>query len=345
MRALSPGYFAFVMAAGILSEGVRLRNVEWLSDVFLAAAGVGFVVIAVLHLWRLGGYPRAMLTDLRDPQRSFGFFTFVAGVDVIATDLASRDLHTWALVMLVVGTVGWVALGYVVPWLSIFAHGHLSAIRAANGSWFVWVVAAQSVAVVAAILQPLGLDGHTGLALLATISWAVGVFLYVVAGLTVVLRALLYEFSVADLSPSYWVSMGAAAITVLAGSRLVEMHGAPLAHAMEPLITGLSVMFWAFATWLIPALTVAFWWRHWVRRVPLNYDPELWTLIFPLGMYGVASIDLGHAVDLWIVRTIGQVEVWVGVAAFAITFVAMLKHLYAQILSTADAGPPEARAR
>lgn len=42
--------------------------------------------------------------------------------------------------------------------------------------------------------------------------------------------------------PPYWVSMGALAITVLAGARIVEMA------VTRDLIAGLAVVFWAFAT-------------------------------------------------------------------------------------------------
>ena len=56
----------------------------------------------------------------------------------------------------------------------------------------------------------------------------------------------------------------------------------------------MSVVFWAFATWLIPVLVAAGVWRHFVRKVPLVYVPTLWSMIFPLGMYAVAGIYLGR---------------------------------------------------
>ena len=53
------------------------------------------------------------------------------------------------------------------------------------------------------------------------------------------------------------------------------------------------MVFWAFATWLIPVLVAAGWWRHVERRVPLRYEATLWSIVFPLGMYAVAGIYLG----------------------------------------------------
>ena len=74
-------------------------------------------------------------------------------------------------------------------------------------------------------------------------------------------------------------------------------------------------------------LVAAGWWRHRVHRVPLRYETSLWTVIFPLGMYGVASHTFGEAAELPIVTAIGAAEGWVALAAWTITFTAMLVHL------------------
>ena len=90
-----------------------------------------------------------------------------------------------------------------------------------------------------------------------------------------------------------------------------------MVQATRGLVAGASVMFWAFATWLIPALVAAGWWRHYVHRVPLKYEATWWSIIFPLGMYAVASIYLGRADSLPIVGYIGSAEIWVAFAAWA----------------------------
>jgi tellurite resistance protein TehA-like permease len=138
---------------------------------------------------------------------------------------------------------------------------------------------------------------------------------------------MLYPLTPADLTPPYWVAMGATAITVLAGARIVQMADAPMVSATRGLIAGASVVFWAFGTWLIPALVAAGWWRHKVHRIPLRYEASWWSIVFPLGMYGVAGHYLGRADDLPIVRAIGGNETWVALAVWVCAFVAMLRHL------------------
>ena len=168
--------------------------------------------------------------------------------------------------------------------------------------------------------------------MLAVVAWSVGIFLYASAGIIVALRMMLYELNPEDLTPPYWVSMGACAITVLAGARIVEMAEAPMVEATRGLVAGTSVVFWAFATWLIPVLVAAGWWRHGYHRVPLTYDATLWSIVFPLGMYAVAGIYLGRADHLPVVQAIGSVELWFAFAAWALAFAAMVQHVARTVL-------------
>ena len=138
---------------------------------------------------------------------------------------------------------------------------------------------------------------------------------------------LLYPLRPIDFTPPYWVAMGATAITVLAGARIVGMADAPMVAATRGLIAGASVIFWAFGTWLIPVLGAAAWWRHITHRIPLRYDATMWSIIFPLGMYGVAAHYLGIADNLPIIRVIGEVVSWIALGAWTVVFVAMIAHL------------------
>jgi tellurite resistance protein TehA-like permease len=85
---------------------------------------------------------------------------------------------------------------------------------------------------------------------------------------------------------------------------------------------------------LIPALVAAGVWRHVVHHVPLRYEAPLWSIVFPLGMYGVAGDYLGQADQLPLVAAIGADESWVALVAWLLTFLAMLRHLVRTVLPT-----------
>jgi tellurite resistance protein TehA-like permease len=120
----------------------------------------------------------------------------------------------------------WLVLGYVIPWTAVLGRTQRPVVATANGTWFIWVVASQSVAICAATLEPVFAGWRYSLAVVAVFSWSVGVFLYAAVGIFVAARMMLYELRPLDLTPPYWVAMGAAAITVLAGARIVEMTDA-----------------------------------------------------------------------------------------------------------------------
>lgn len=156
---------------------------------------------------------------------------------------------------------------------------------------------------------------------------------------------MLYDLRPADLDPPYWVAMGACAITVLAGARILEMADAPMVAATRGLIAGASVVFWAFATWLIPVLVAAGWWRHHTHRVPLRYEATLWSVVFPLGMYAVAGIYLGQANRLPVVGAIGSGELWFAFVAWVLTLTAMVVHLVRTVLRPGNAEVVSAEAQ
>ena len=90
VEKLTPGYFALVMASGIISIGLNLSGFRLLSIALLVVCIVSYVVLVVLNAWRFVGHRPAMIDDFRDPKRAFGFFTFVAGTNVLGTRIAAR---------------------------------------------------------------------------------------------------------------------------------------------------------------------------------------------------------------------------------------------------------------
>lgn len=102
VEGLTPGYFALVMATGILSVGMHLEGFGALSSVLLSLCGAAFVVLVILTGWRLVSYAGAVVEDFTDPRRGLGFFTFVAGTNVLGIRLGLAGFHTAIAVLLVV---------------------------------------------------------------------------------------------------------------------------------------------------------------------------------------------------------------------------------------------------
>jgi hypothetical protein len=96
--------------------------------------------------------------------------------------------------------------------------------------------------------------------------------------------------------------MGAASIAVVAAAGILRIPGAPARAA----ITGLAVALWSIATVLIPPLATATAARYLRRPVRPRYRSDMWTVVFPLGMYAMSGLQLGTAAGLPLVGHIGR---------------------------------------
>jgi len=99
-----------------------------------------------------------------------------------------------------------------------------------------------------------------------------------------------------DFSPPYWINMGAVAITALAGSILI-LRGEtwPLLGPLLPFIRGFTFFFWAVASWWIPFLFALMIWRYLWMRDRFTYEPAVWGMVFPLGMYATSTYQFDRA--------------------------------------------------
>lgn len=324
VEGLSPGYFALVMGTGILSVGLHAVGLEAPSLLLLFIAAFAYVVLWILYIWRAVSYREAMLRDLRGPEMAFAYFTVVAGTDVLAVRLIQAGQIGIALPLVSFAAVLWFVFGYVLPWQVLMTRDGKPILARTNGTWFIWAVASQSLAIGMAQIQPyLGAGGRWA-GILAVLSWSVGVALYAGVAILVLLRIIHFGITPREFEPPYWVAMGAMAIAVVAGTSIVGMESTPMVDATRALIAGTVAVFWSFCMWLIPMLIGAGVWRHVVHRVPLAYVPTLWSLVFPLGMFAVASINLGRVDHLPVVEGIGDVALVVAAAVWALVFGAML---------------------
>lgn len=325
IRSLPLSSFAFVMATGIVSVGLEGIGLGQAARVMLLIAALGYLSLVLLLGVRLLRWRHLVWGELRNPARSFGSFTFVAGTNVLGVSLALQGQPILALGLLLISLVPGVALGYLVPWLAVLGGGP-PPLKLIDGTWFIWVVAAQSIAVLSGLLAPEFPTWSRGLSTVAVIGWSTGTVLYTVVATLVIGRLMSQPVGPADMNQSYWITMGAMAITIVGGSGVVSLDPgiSPMVAATRDLIAGSSVIMWCFASALIPVLLAVGYWRHIVHRIPLHYRSAQWSVVFPLGMYAVACRQLGAADGLPLASLIGGVWVWAGVLAWLLTFATML---------------------
>ncbi|MFF1568873.1 DUF488 family protein [Streptomyces sp. NPDC058293] len=317
---LNAGALAFVMGTGIVSTALYVNGAGTASAALLWVALAGFAVLVPAYGWRLLRRRQRFVADLLGP-RAFTFLTLAISSNVLATRLVP-DGHTAAAgAFLAFGALGWLLLDYAIPLALITTLKRGPSLDQVNGTWFLWAVGSQSVALAAASLDRVS-PSHV-LPVLAVVCWAIGLMQYLLTAAIVLARLLARPVQPEGLMTSVWIFMGAAALAALAGVRLIALPpGSTLLS--RPVILGSSVILWAFSSWLIPLLLALGVWRHALRRIPLRYELGWWNVVFPIGMYAVTTHELGRATGTSWMTAVGSWEVWVAAAAWAVVFAAMV---------------------
>ena len=346
LATLDPGYFAAVMATGIVSISAGLLGQSVLSEVLLWCTIAAFVILLAAYGARAVAFPRRFARSLKEPAAAVSYFTVVAGTNVLAVGLLIRGLWPLALGMGLAASLLWLALTYGL-FCSIILAGNRPLLREITGAWLVWVVGTQSLAIVAVGLAtrmpwPIAREAAP---IAAVMLWGIGIVLYLILVVIIFLRLFLIETTPPEMGPAYWILMGATAISVRAAAGILTLGDAapsPLLTEMRPFVVGFSVVLWSFGTWFIPMLVLFGLWRYFVRGYSWAYEPRLWSVVFPLGMYTVASVTLGRAADFGFMVSLASTWLWVGVAAWAAVLLLMI---FALVRSASRRTPSRAPTR
>jgi tellurite resistance protein TehA-like permease len=323
LKTLHPGYFAMVMATGIVAISAHLHDMPavanllfWLNALFLAG-------LLMATGARLLHYPRDVAADLRSHSRAVGFFTIVAALAVFGTQFDLQRGDAWfAAVFWAVAAILWAVMTYGVLALLMAKADKPRLGDGLNGGWLVIVVAPQSVVLLTVLVVSHGLLAGLApsLMFMALVLWLVGGVLYLWITTLIFYRYTFVAMSPEDFSPTDWIDMGAAAISALAGATLVQHASlSPLVAEVVPFAKGLTLFFWAIATWWIPLLVVLGSWRCLIRGLPIAYGALDWGGVFPLGMYSVSTYSLMQILDAPFLAGLSMAFTIVALAAWLLT--------------------------
>lgn len=327
LSGLAPAYFGLVMATGIVSMAAHLQGWSRIAQALFYLNHVLYAVLWGLTLARLWRFPRLLWGDLIDHLRGPGFFTTVAATAVLGSQQVLLQSHyragllLWGLALLL-----WLGLTYAI-FMALTVKAHKPTLdKGISGGWLLAVVATQSVAVLAALLaahadQPYRLEFN----FLALSMWLWGGMLYIWMMSLIFYRYTFFALAPGDLSPPYWINMGAMAISTLAGSQLIlNAPQAPFLQSLLPFLKGFTVFYWATGTWWIPMLVLLSIWRHVYRRFPLRYDPLYWGAVFPLSMYSACTQQMLHAMDFGLLDWLPRLFLGLALAAWTLAFWGLL---------------------
>jgi tellurite resistance protein TehA-like permease len=320
-RRVGPDWFAMVMATGIVSLGLSQVGQPSLSAALLVIAAATFVILSVASAVGAAAFPASLRAGLDRPDQAFLSFAFVAACGVLGDRLASGGYRLLAVAVAGAALAAWLGLTCLVP-VRLAVRRPLPGLADVNGTWYLWAVGTQSLAIAAEFLRDLGVLPARAAAPAALTAWSAGIILYLVITVLVARRLTLVGVGPQEATNPYWVAMGAASIAVVVAAGILRIPGAATA-APRAAITGLAVALWVIASAAIPLLAAATAVRYLRPPVRLRYRTDLWTVVFPLGMYAMAGLQLGSAARLPLVHHIGAVAVPAAAVAWALTFIGL----------------------
>ncbi len=328
-RDLFPAYFALVMATGIVSIACHLLKMDILAIPLFYLNQFFYIVLWILTLIRLVRYPMKVFSDLSNHRVGSGFLTIVAATNVLGSQFVILQANeTIALYLWVLGLALWFLLIYTLFTALTVKEEKPTLEDGINGGWLLFIVSTQSVPVLGMLIvsrfeawQEMFTFSMLGFYLL-------GCMFYILIISLIMYRFLFFKIEAEEMNPSYWINTGAVAITTLAGANILLRGHASFLADFAPFIKGFTVFFWAAGTWWIPYLFIVGAWRHFYKRYPLTYHPVYWGLVFPMGMYTVATFRLAQELNMDFLLLIPQYFIYLALVAWVVTFYGFVSRLF-----------------
>jgi tellurite resistance protein TehA-like permease len=326
VEQFTPAYFAMVMSTGIISLAAHQLHLDWVANGLFYVNLIAYPLCGLLLLGRAVLAFKPMWAELISHAKGPLFLAFVPATCLVGSQFVQLRHNTavggglW-----LVAVAGWLLLLYVLLVGVSIAEEKPDLEKGLTGAWLLLVVATESLAVLGAKLVP-GWAVSTEIGLLGIASaFLLGAVLYLVLITLLFYRLTFVRLREEEVGTAYWISVGASAITVLAGAALVQaMEETRALLSLLPFVRGLCLLFWAVSTWWLPLVAVLRAWNHWHTRPAFAYSAPYWSMVFPLGMYTAATFQLSEALSLPALKGVPTYFIYVALLAWLLTFAGML---------------------
>ncbi len=330
LKTLYPGYFSLTMATGIIAIALGMLERRILSEALYAITLISWCTLLALYTWRLMRFPKVVWDELMNPQTTFFFFSFVAATDICGILFFLHGLKDLSLACWICAFLSWAVLLQCSFSVLTLRHAERK-LNVVHGGWLMSIVGTQSL-----VLHGLNIIPQLGnyaayMMVWLYMLWGIGLILYGIFVTLFCYRIFFLEMTDDDYTPLMWVIMGAAAISANASSALAL--STPIMSVLVPLhpiVDMVALVSWAWATWWIPLLVVIGVWKHFVRHIPVHYEPRQWSIVFPLGMYTVTSFRLALAAEFEPLHWVSHVMLWVALAVWCVVMFGLLRHMTRQ---------------
>jgi len=342
IRRLDPAYFGLVMSTGIVSIAFHDLGRSAIAVVLAVFNVACFAVLLALFAVRIALYPANLYADLWDSGRRWGTLTFVVGTNTVGAQfIVFFEWPLAATALWLLTTVLTPVLLYYLFVTAFVGRWDSSIDDRVSGALLLSVVCMQSLAILGGLLSDVWV-AYSGVLVITSVAyWAGGFVLYLIVITIVTYRLMAYPLDPIDWHGPFWITMGAAAITTLAGATLgPRLQTIPAWEPYAPMTLSVTFLAWAIATWWIPILLVLDAWKFtaveldgqapiWVTLFPWArlgfgdrlhfYEPASWGRVFPMGMYTACTVNLAGVGTFATLAVIPTYWGWFALVVWALT--------------------------
>jgi tellurite resistance protein TehA-like permease len=326
VEQFTPAYFTFAMSTGIISLAAQQLHLEAIANglFYLNLAAYPLCVLLLLGRALLAFKP--MWAELTSHAKGPLFLAFVPATCLVGSQFVQlRHNNAIGSALWIIGAVGWLVLLYSLLVGVSIAEEKPELEKGLTGVWLLAVVATEALVVLGAKVVPgWGISPDLGLMGLGS-AFLLGAVLYLILITLLFYRLTFVRLREEEVGAAYWISVGASAITVLAGAALLKaLEEAQALAGLQPFVRGLSLLFWAVSTFWLPLVTILRAWNHLNTRPAFAYSPPYWSMVFPLGMYTASTFQLSEALSVPALKAVPTYFIYVALLAWLLTFGGML---------------------
>ncbi len=325
-------WFIVAIAAAMMSLSSSSYGYNSVAPyLFITGMGV-FSTVAVFMAIKTVIYYEDLLSELLDPEKMLYSHALVGLVSL--TGICVSRLFGWYTVT----NVFWFAA--IVLWIGITLYSftilflyHKSEDRkiedVLNGGWFFVTIGTQFTALLS--IDVAGqVTGYTLLIQFFSFTlWSVGTFLYLIFMTFMIWRLLFYPVTRDTELSSYWMNIGAAAVTTIVSAALhqqVQMTGGALVELL-PFLKGFSLLFWSVGLWWLPLLIILAIRKQvrssWVIPFTVGY----WEIVLAICLFAAGTKQLTGLFDEYFIVTFALYVSIAGAVVYCFTSVFTLWHL------------------